>query len=279
MILARVRELENQTQIWKNAANESAGKKARAALRMQQALIAAQELGDEKMNILQSIQDKIEMKTRLLDQDFKNLDFGKDESSSADNKEQQPPINNTSSSTSLSNNNERPNKRARRTRQDTFSGLESNHNDNATDHVLRSQVSNSTTSQKKSNIDIISHPSKIINIFKFTGTGKKKKRKSRQTNQTAQREESPPREEEAAIDPDEPTYCLCDQISFGEMIMCDNDLCPIEWFHFSCVTLTTKPKGKWYCPKCRGDRPNVMKPKAQFLRELEKYNKEKEEKT
>lgn len=109
--------------------------------------------------------------------------------------------------------------------------------------------------------------------------GKKKKRKARQNNQAARQEESPQREEETAIDPDEPTYCLCDQISYGEMIMCDNDLCPIEWFHFSCVTLTTKPKGKWYCPKCRGDRSNVMKPKAQFLRELERYNKEKEEKT
>ncbi|GJQ82374.1 hypothetical protein Trydic_g441 [Trypoxylus dichotomus] len=260
--LARVRELENQTQIWKNVANENTGKKTRAAMRMQQALIAAQELGDEKMSLLQSILERIEMKTRLLDQDFKNLDFGKDETSIADNKEQQPPLNNISSSTSLSNN-ERPNKRARRTRQDTFSGLESNHNSNSVDHVLRSQVTNNTNTQKKSN----------------AGTGKKKKRKARQTNQTTQREESPPREEEAAIDPDEPTYCLCDQISFGEMIMCDNDLCPIEWFHFSCVSLTTKPKGKWYCPKCRGDRPNVMKPKAQFLRELEKYNKEKEEKT
>lgn len=111
-----------------------------------------------------------------------------------------------------------------------------------------------------------------------TSTGKKKKRKSRQNTQ-AQREDHSSKEEEPVIDPDEPTYCLCDQISYGEMIMCDNDLCPIEWFHFSCVSLTTKPKGKWYCPKCRGDRPNVMKPKAQFLRELEKYNKEKEEKT
>ena len=62
------------------------------------------------------------------------------------------------------------------------------------------------------------------------------------------------------------------------MIGCDNDLCPIEWFHFSCVQLNTKPKGKWYCPRCRGDRPTVMKPKAQFLKELERYNKEKEEK-
>lgn len=111
---------------------------------------------------------------------------------------------------------------------------------------------------------------------KTTSTGKKKKRKARQAQH---REESPPREEEFAIDPDEPTYCLCDKISYGEMILCDNGQCPIEWFHFSCVALATKPKGKWFCPKCRGDRPNVMKPKAQFLKELERYNKEKEEKS
>lgn len=30
--------------------------------------------------------------------------------------------------------------------------------------------------------------------------------------------------------------------------------CPIEWFHFACVGLTTKPKGKWFCPKCSQDR-------------------------
>lgn len=120
----------------------------------------------------------------------------------------------------------------------------------------------------------------LTNVW-ILGTGKKKKRKTRgnTSTQSVQREESPPREDESVIDPDEPTYCLCDQISFGEMILCDNDLCPIEWFHFSCVALTTKPKGKWFCPKCRGDRPNIMKPKAQFLKELERYNKEKEEKT
>uniref|UniRef100_A0A0R3PRD3 PHD-type domain-containing protein n=1 Tax=Angiostrongylus costaricensis TaxID=334426 RepID=A0A0R3PRD3_ANGCS len=40
-------------------------------------------------------------------------------------------------------------------------------------------------------------------------------------------------------------------ISFGEMIGCDNDKCEIEWFHFECIGLTTKPKGKWFCPNCR----------------------------
>jgi len=52
------------------------------------------------------------------------------------------------------------------------------------------------------------------------------------------------------VDPNEPVYCLCHQVSYGEMIGCDNQDCPIEWFHFGCMELTTKPKGKWYCPKC-----------------------------
>ncbi|XP_072036439.1 inhibitor of growth protein 5-like [Amphiura filiformis] len=56
------------------------------------------------------------------------------------------------------------------------------------------------------------------------------------------------------VDPNEPTYCLCHQVSYGEMIGCDNPDCPIEWFHFACVGLTTKPKGKWFCPRCTQDK-------------------------
>ncbi|XP_023186797.1 inhibitor of growth protein 4 isoform X2 [Xiphophorus maculatus] len=56
------------------------------------------------------------------------------------------------------------------------------------------------------------------------------------------------------VDPNEPTYCLCHQVSYGEMIGCDNTDCSIEWFHFACVGLTTKPRGKWYCPRCSQDR-------------------------
>lgn len=56
------------------------------------------------------------------------------------------------------------------------------------------------------------------------------------------------------VDPNEPTYCVCHQVSYGEMIGCDNPDCPIEWFHFACVGLATKPKGKWYCSKCYGEK-------------------------
>eukprot|EP01098_Paradermamoeba_levis_P014974 TRINITY_DN7383_c0_g1_i1.p1 TRINITY_DN7383_c0_g1~~TRINITY_DN7383_c0_g1_i1.p1 ORF type:complete len:317 (-),score=73.49 TRINITY_DN7383_c0_g1_i1:177-1076(-) len=53
------------------------------------------------------------------------------------------------------------------------------------------------------------------------------------------------------IDPNEPTYCICSRVSFGEMVGCDNQECKIEWFHFECVGLTHPPKGKWFCPDCR----------------------------
>ncbi|KAA3485482.1 PHD finger protein ING1-like [Gossypium australe] len=52
------------------------------------------------------------------------------------------------------------------------------------------------------------------------------------------------------VDPNEPTYCLCNQVSYGEMVACDNPNCKIEWFHFGCVGLKDQPKGKWYCPDC-----------------------------
>ncbi|KAJ8279221.1 hypothetical protein COCON_G00062870 [Conger conger] len=59
------------------------------------------------------------------------------------------------------------------------------------------------------------------------------------------------------VDPNEPTYCLCHQVSYGEMIGCDNPDCPIEWFHFGCVDLSTKPKGKWYCPCCVEEKKKI----------------------
>nr|XP_057923462.1 inhibitor of growth protein 3 [Doryrhamphus excisus] len=51
-------------------------------------------------------------------------------------------------------------------------------------------------------------------------------------------------------DPNEPRYCICNQVSYGEMVGCDNTDCPIEWFHYGCVGLSEAPKGKWFCPQC-----------------------------
>ncbi|KAF2416197.1 hypothetical protein EJ08DRAFT_644031 [Tothia fuscella] len=55
------------------------------------------------------------------------------------------------------------------------------------------------------------------------------------------------------IDPDEPRYCLCGDVSYGTMIACENEDCEIEWFHLACVNLEAIPprRVKWYCPDCR----------------------------
>ncbi|XP_055677548.1 inhibitor of growth protein 1 [Lutzomyia longipalpis] len=310
---AHLRDSDYYYEQWSNCPTselESANaKRSRAMARIQQSFIASQELGDEKLQIVTQLQELIDQKTRQLEHDFKNLDYGKDDViNDVPQKEQRLPsptmnlsitglttaqqifvASPVAASTSGSgtttaresfsgsnSNGERASKRARRTRADTLVGSAdpgTSDNNTTVNEVTPAKQSNNTT-QNTGSVQ-----------KKGTGqTGKKKKRKARGgaaqgsgNNQTRDRDDTPPAEE--PIDPDEPTYCLCDQISFGEMILCDNDLCPIEWFHFSCVSLMSKPKGKWYCPNCRGDRPNVMKPKAQFLKELERYNKEKEEKT
>ncbi|OQR70600.1 inhibitor of growth protein 3-like [Tropilaelaps mercedesae] len=51
-------------------------------------------------------------------------------------------------------------------------------------------------------------------------------------------------------DPNEPRYCICNQVSYGDMVACDNEGCPFEWFHYPCVNISQPPKGKWFCPQC-----------------------------
>lgn len=404
--VAHLRDIDFYYEQWSDCPTSEleavkATKRTRAMTRIQQSLIAAQELGDEKLQIVTQLQELIDIKTRQLDHDYKNLgeliiiiivvvvvvvetffvclilwrffltfvffsshypDYGKDEPIVEQNlnkdsrilvtsppllsptgaiintssQQQQllftPPtasVNSSAVNTSIerhnisnSNNNnnaninERSSKRARRTRTDTTGtvNMETGGNGDSIIQIGESQIKSTVT-------QITNAIPKKGAAATGGGGGKKKKKKTRgaagtvggvgggggaagggggggagagggggnggasNSNQQSgvnnqnnrDRDDTPPVEE--PIDPDEPTYCLCDQISFGEMILCDNDLCPIEWFHFSCVSLLSKPKGKWFCPNCRGDRPNVMKPKAQFLKELERYNKEKEEKT
>ena len=66
---------------------------------------------------------------------------------------------------------------------------------------------------------------------------------------------------------DEPRYCYCNEVSYGQMVACDNDACPREWFHLPCVQLEKAPVGrtKWFCSdecqeqhaksKAKGKRP------------------------
>lgn len=83
-------------------------------------------------------------------------------------------------------------------------------------------------------------------------------------------------EEEAAgeeIDADEARYCYCGDVSYGDMVACENEMvspsllglsnqfahyftfyqCEREWFHFECVGLNEPPgrRVKWFCPDCK----------------------------
>jgi hypothetical protein len=50
-------------------------------------------------------------------------------------------------------------------------------------------------------------------------------------------------EDDMEIDADEPTYCYCNGVSYGEMVACDAEGCAKEWFHLDCVGLKVAPKG------------------------------------
>ena len=36
-----------------------------------------------------------------------------------------------------------------------------------------------------------------------------------------------------------------------QMIGCDNDECPYQWFHLSCVNLKPPLPDTWYCDDCK----------------------------
>lgn len=46
-------------------------------------------------------------------------------------------------------------------------------------------------------------------------------------------------------------FCYCRKGEVGSMIACDNPDCPVEWFHWTCVGVTTEPDGAWFCPDCK----------------------------
>lgn len=252
-----------------------------------------QDIGDEKLQLMQTIHDVIEKKARGLDIDLKNsstyifiellsfilkIDYNIDVchinmfAGPRIEQENSVPFD-VSNSNSVSsnpkpstpNNNEKTTRRGRRTKGDT-SG----------EPAVPPADSSVLSENQSANLPSTSNG--VTKRAGNTGTGKKKQRKSSNNQQNQDQEEAPapapapipapaPAPAPAADRDDEdgePLYCLCNRVSFGKMILCDNDACLEEWFHFTCVNLTIKPKGKWYCPSCRGSKPNLPKPKSKF---------------
>ncbi|KAN0097205.1 hypothetical protein V8E55_001651 [Tylopilus felleus] len=49
---------------------------------------------------------------------------------------------------------------------------------------------------------------------------------------------------------DKELYCFCQKLSYGEMIACDNPVCPYQWFHLPCVNLKQPLPESWFCAEC-----------------------------
>jgi len=58
---------------------------------------------------------------------------------------------------------------------------------------------------------------------------------------------------EEVDDPDK-VYCICGTVSWGEMLGCDDEDCPKQWYHLACLGLTEAPKGSFVCDECRKRR-------------------------
>ncbi|CAJ0948282.1 unnamed protein product [Ranitomeya imitator] len=207
---------------------------------IQRALIRSQELGDDKIQIVSQMVELVENRTRQVDSHVELFETCQDLN---DSTTRTPKI--SLKNEALSQTEKASNKRSRRQRNNE-------NRENATINHDHEDLTSGTPKEKKPK------------------TSKKKKR----SKAKAEREASPA---DLPIDPNEPTYCLCNQVSYGEMIGCDNEECPIEWFHFSCVGLNHKPKGKWYCPECRGENEKTMGKALEKSKKERAYNRMQEE--
>ncbi|XP_017313682.1 inhibitor of growth protein 1 [Ictalurus punctatus] len=209
---------------------------------IQRALIRSQELGDEKIQLAGQMVELVENRSRQVDAFAELL-------------EAQHEPHDVPSVTAVV-----PGKRRE----------EEKHREETPGSVERIASASKRSRRQKNNSnenrEMIHNDRDELSREKRAKTSKKKKRSKAKQDREASPADLP-------IDPNEPTYCLCEQVSYGEMIGCDNDECPIEWFHFSCVGLNHKPKGKWYCPKCRGDTEKTMDKALEKSKKERAYNR------
>ncbi|KAE9965690.1 hypothetical protein BLS_007445 [Venturia inaequalis] len=51
-----------------------------------------------------------------------------------------------------------------------------------------------------------------------------------------------------------------DDVSYGDMVACDNATCKGQWFHWDCAGLISEPPGEWLCRDCaRLPRSKIVK--------------------
>lgn len=265
---------------------DTSQEKRKFLTKIQKCLIKSQQFGDEKLNIISQIVDLVEARTQLVSREAESIDM-----------EHKVDIKNTVSNThrvklEKSKNmqsNEKPvksiyekPKRMRRVR--TIEKLQEKNDKSSTSprHTakengeddedvemeeeeeeveVRQRKDTKKKQDKTKDKDKIKEDKEEKKVERNNKAGKvTKKNNNKQTKvKKKKKKERETTLDDLPVDPDEPTYCICNSISYGDMIGCDNEECQIEWFHFGCVNLTHKPKGKWYCPHCTIERKEKNK--------------------
>ena len=64
---------------------------------------------------------------------------------------------------------------------------------------------------------------------------------ARAVNHDEDNSSMPEEDDDEGEDGEEQRYCYCNGVSYGEMVACDDESCPREWFHLTCVGLTRAP--------------------------------------
>lgn len=221
--------------------------------RMKKMLIESLDLADRKVNITECLLDMVGTNMRNLSMSYKEAETAK---------------------LRLINSNKRMSKLMPDCKEIDSDSIDVQNINNSNKRPKRNVTKLSTTLNKS--VEMNAHSDRKSS----TNQNKKKTKSNKKSKaQPAKIKKIDSGSESSDSDGDDlqPTYCICEEISYGDMVGCDNDLCPLEWCHFGCVSISRKPKGKWYCPFCRGTTSKTMKPKPVFLKELEEYNKRKEE--
>lgn len=259
--------------------------------KIQRCLIKAQQFGDDKLSIISQIVEMVEARTQQVSKDALRVDLENKEETIRTNNQIIPPNHRLKLDKGVKvpektqkNVYDKPKRQARRTRvpEKVSEKVEKNHTS-----VRHVQKEDAEDDDEEEDEEVEEEEETEVKAKKEVKRKDKIKEKEKEKEKEKIKEEKEERKEErkshgkitkkstpkhvskikkkkkkekestiedVPVDPDEPTYCICNSISYGDMIGCDNDDCEIEWFHFCCVNLTHKPKGKWYCPRCSAER-------------------------
>ncbi|CAI5758994.1 unnamed protein product [Candida verbasci] len=132
---------------------------------------------------------------------------------------------------------------------DTASATNNNRGESRREVLSRKKVQNEDDEDPPTEKDKGTNKKRKLTTPENNTSNKKDKKKNGEENKNYNKKKKEIESKSSANT--EPTYCYCNQVSFGEMVACDGENCAIEWFHLPCIGYKNPPKGKWFCDNCK----------------------------